>query len=113
MAIVFATQWSAESVDLPDMQPPDNQDALISVAKANPKTVLVLETNGPVRTWLAQVPAMLQAWYPGIRGGEGIAALLTGQVNPSGRLPVTWVTDESQLPRPHRRPRLQARQAVR
>lgn len=103
VAIVFATQWAAESVDLPDMQLPDNQDALISaVAKANPKTVLVLETNGPVRTpWLAQVPAMLQAWYPGIRGGEGIAALLTGQVNPSGRLPVTWVVDESQLPRPH------------
>ncbi|WP_421021940.1 glycoside hydrolase family 3 protein, partial [Klebsiella pneumoniae] len=71
-------------------------------AKANPKTVLVLETNGPVRTpWLAQVPAVLQAWYPGIRGGEGIAALLTGQANPSGRLPVTWVVDESQLPRPH------------
>ncbi len=44
VAIVFATQWAAESVDLPDMQLPDNQDALISaVAKANPKTVLVLE----------------------------------------------------------------------
>lgn len=103
VALVFATQWSAESVDLPDMQLPDQQDALISaVAKANPKTVVVLETNGPVRTpWLAQVPALLQAWYPGIRGGEGIAALLTGKVNPSGRLPVTWVVDESQLPRPH------------
>ncbi|WMJ69576.1 glycoside hydrolase family 3 C-terminal domain-containing protein [Stenotrophomonas sp. 24(2023)] len=103
VAIVFATQWAAESVDLPDMQLPDNQDALISaVARANPKTVVVLETNGPVRTpWLAQVPALLQAWYPGIRGGEGIAALLTGQANPSGRLPVTWVVDESQLPRPH------------
>lgn len=103
VAIVFATQWAAESVDLPDMQLPDQQDALIAaVAQANAKTVVVLETNGPVRTpWLNQVPALLQAWYPGIRGGEGIAALLTGQANPSGRLPVTWVTDESQLPRPH------------
>lgn len=103
VAIVFATQWSAESVDLPDMQLPDRQDALIAaVARANPKTVVVLQTNGPVRTpWLHQVPALLQAWYPGIRGGEGIAALLTGKVNPSGRLPVTWMVDESQLPRPH------------
>ncbi len=103
VAIVFATQWAAESVDLPDMQLPDGQDGLIAaVAKANPKTVVVLETNAPVRMpWLAQVPALLQAWYPGIRGGEGIAALLTGAVNPSGRLPVTWNVDESQLPRPH------------
>lgn len=103
VAIVFATQWSAESVDLPHMQLPDNQDALIAgVAKANPKTVVVLETNGPVELpWLQQVPAVLQAWYPGIRGGEAIAALLTGKVNPSGRLPVTWPVDVSQLPRPH------------
>ncbi|NIJ68953.1 glycoside hydrolase family 3 protein [Xanthomonas sp. 60] len=103
VAIVFATQWSAESVDLPDMKLPDNQDALIAaVARANAKTVVVLETNGPVRMpWLQRVPAVLQAWYPGIRGGEGIAALLTGKANPSGRLPVTWVVDESQLPRPH------------
>lgn len=102
VAIVFATQWSAESVDLPHMKLPDNQDALIAgVAKANPKTVVVLETNGPVELpWLQQVPAVLQAWYPGIRGGEGIAALLTGKVNPSGRLPVTWPVDASQLPRP-------------
>ncbi len=102
VAIVFATQWSAESVDLPHMKLPDNQDALIvGVAKANPKTVVVLETNGPVELpWLQQVPALLQAWYPGIRGGEGIAALLTGKVNPSGRLPVTWPVDAGQLPRP-------------
>ena len=103
VAIVFATQWSAESVDLPHMKLPDNQDTLIAgVAKANPKTVVVLETNGPVELpWLQQAPAILQAWYPGIRGGEAIAALLTGKVNPSGRLPVTWPVDASQLPRPH------------
>ncbi|KAB7771357.1 beta-glucosidase family protein [Xanthomonas maliensis] len=101
-AIVFATQWAAESVDLPDMQLPDHQDALIAaVAAANTKTTVVLETNGPVRMpWADQVPAVLQAWYPGIGGGEAIANLLTGAVNPSGHLPVTWPIDERQLPRP-------------
>jgi len=102
VAIVFATQWSAESVDVPDMRLPDNQDALIdAVARANPRTVVVLETNGPVRLpWLARVPALLQAWYPGIGGGPAIADLLSGRANPSGYLPVTWPVDESQLPRP-------------
>ncbi|WP_434031087.1 beta-glucosidase family protein [[Pseudomonas] boreopolis] len=100
--VVFATQWAAESVDLPDMALPDGQDALIAaVARANPRTTVVLETNGPVRMpWLEQVPAVLQAWYPGIGGGPAIADLLTGKVNPSGHLPVTWPVDESQLPRP-------------
>jgi len=103
VVIVFATQWAAESVDVPDMQLPDGQDALIeAVAAANPRTVVVLETNGPVRLpWLARVPALLQAWFPGIGGGPAIAALLSGQANPSGKLPVTWPVDESQLPRPH------------
>jgi beta-glucosidase len=103
VAIVFATQWSAESVDVPDMQLPDNQDALIdAVAGANPHTVVVLETNGPVRLpWLSKVPGLLQAWFPGIGGGPAIADLLSGRSNPSGHLPVSWPVDESQLPRPH------------
>ena len=102
VAIVFATQWAAESVDLPDMRLPDDQDALIAaVAAANPRSVVVLQTNGPVELpWLDAVPAVLQAWYPGIRGGEAIARLLTGAANPSGHLPVTWPVDASQLPRP-------------
>lgn len=103
VAVVFATQWAAESVDLPDMRLPDGQDALIeAVADANPRTVVVLETNGPVRLpWLSKVPAVLQAWFPGIGGGPAIADLLSGQANPSGHLPVTWPVDETQLPRPH------------
>ena len=102
LALVFATQWSAESRDLPDMRLPDGQDALIeAVAAANPHTAVVLETNGPVRLpWLRQVPALLQAWYPGSGGGPAIARVLTGQVDASGRLPVSWPVDESQLPRP-------------
>lgn len=103
VAIVFATQWSTESVDQADLGLGEAQDALIAaVARANPRTVVVLESNGPVRMpWLDVTAAVLQAWYPGMRGGEGLARLLYGDVNPSGHLPMTWPRDESQLPRPH------------
>ncbi|SER29773.1 MULTISPECIES: beta-glucosidase [Pseudomonas] len=100
--IVFAQQWTTEGVDVPDLSLPDNQDALIeAVAKANPRTTVVLETGGPVKMpWLNRVPAVLEAWYSGAKGGEAIAGVLFGSVNPSGRLPVTFLQDESQLPRP-------------
>ncbi len=102
VAVVFVEQWDAESFDRPDMNLPDNQSALIAaVAKANPHTVVVLENNGPVNMpWLNQVGAVLESWYPGARGGEAITRLLFGEVAPSGRLPMTWPKDESQLPRP-------------
>ena len=102
VAIVFATQWSAESVDLPHMRLPDNQDALIAgVAKANPKTVVVLETGGPVLTpWRGQVAGILAAWYPGTQGGTAIANLLFGKVNPSGHLPATFPASLDQLAKP-------------
>lgn len=101
VAIVFAWQWMAESVDAPDLSLPDNQDALIeAVAQARPGTVVVLQTGGPVKMpWLEKVGAVLEAWYPGSRGGEAIADVLSGKVSPSGRLPVTFPVDESQLPR--------------
>ncbi|HKZ09727.1 MAG TPA: glycoside hydrolase family 3 C-terminal domain-containing protein [Rhodanobacteraceae bacterium] len=102
VAVVFVEQWAAESFDLPSLALPGNQDALVeAVAKANPHTVVVLETNGPVGLpWLTRVGAILEAWYPGAAGGEAIARLLYGDVAPSGRLPVSWPRDESQLPRP-------------
>jgi beta-glucosidase len=102
VAVVFVEQWAAESFDLPDMALPDHQDALVAaVVKANPRTIVVLETNGPVKMpWLAQSGAVLEAWYPGAAGGEAITRLLFGEVAPSGRLPVTWPRDEAQLPRP-------------
>ena len=102
VAIVFATQWTAESVDAPTLSLPNGQDALIAaVARANPRTVVVLETGGPVTMpWLGNVGAVLQAWYPGTRGGVAIARVLTGEVNPSGRLPATFPASEAQLPRP-------------
>ena len=100
VAIVFATQWSSESIDVP-MKLDGNQDALIdAVASANPRTAVVLETNaGVAMPWAAKVPAIVQAWYPGTKGGRAISNVLTGRVNPSGHLPVTFYASDSQLPR--------------
>jgi beta-glucosidase len=91
-----------EAEDAPDLTLPDGQDGLIeAVAAANPKTVVVLETGGPVlMPWLAKAGAVLEAWYPGARGGEAVADILFGDVNPSGRLPVTFPASTAQLPRP-------------
>jgi beta-glucosidase len=102
IAIVFATQWRTEAEDIHNLTLPDNQDALINaVAAANPKTAVVLESGGPVlMPWLNKVPAVLAAWYPGQRGGEAIANILFGKVNPSGRLPITFPIAEKQAPRP-------------
>ena len=102
VAIVFATQWTTEGLDVPDLSLPRGQDALIAaVAAANPNTIVVLETGGPVKMpWLDKVRGVVEAWYPGARGGEAIASVLFGETNPSGRLPLTFPADESQLPRP-------------
>ena len=101
LAIVVATQWQVEGADA-GMALPQGQDALIAaVAAANPKTVVVLETGNPVKMpWLDRVQAVVEAWYPGQQGGEAIADVLTGRVNPSGRLPMSWPVDETQNPRP-------------
>ncbi len=101
LVIVFANQWQAESQDVPDLSLPDGQDELIeAVAGANSKTVVVLETGGAVTMpWLPKVGAVLEAWYPGTSGGEALARVLTGEVNPSGRLPITFPASVDQLPR--------------
>lgn len=102
VAIVFATQWMTEGFDVPDLSLPGGQDELIAaVAAANPHTIVVLETGGPVlMPWLNKAAAVVEAWYPGARGGEAIADVLFGRVNPSGRLPVTFPASVAQLPRP-------------
>jgi beta-glucosidase len=102
VAIVFATQWTSESVDAPNLSLPLNQDALISaVAAVNPHTIVVLETSGPVlMPWIDNVAGVVEAWYSGSRGGEAIARVLFGEVDPSSRLPITFPQSEAQLPHP-------------
>ncbi|TGX54141.1 beta-glucosidase [Sphingomonas gei] len=102
LAIVVATKWTTEAEDPEGIALEGNQDALIAaVAAANPKTAVVLTTAGPVlMPWIDRVPAVLAAWYPGQRGGEAIARVLFGEVNPSGRLPITFPAATSQAPRP-------------
>jgi len=83
--------YDCEGQDRTDMRLPFGQDDLISkLVAANPKTVVVLEgTMVEMDPWLDKVPAVLQAWYPGMEGGNALAALLFGDVNPSGKLPCT------------------------
>jgi beta-glucosidase len=102
VAIVFVSQHSSEGGDHPNLSLPHNQDALVSaVAAANPHTIVVLETGGAVTMpWIGQVSAAMEAWYPGIRGGEAIANILFGDVNPSAKLPLTFAKSEADLPHP-------------
>jgi beta-glucosidase len=109
VAIVFVSQWDSEGMDLPSLNFTDvihaipiDQDALVAaVAAANPHTIVVMENGGAqVLPWLGSVAAVLEAWYPGQRGGQAIANLLFGVVNPSGKLPMTFPASVADLPHP-------------
>ncbi|MBO9712252.1 glycoside hydrolase family 3 C-terminal domain-containing protein [Sphingomonas sp.] len=101
VVIVFATQWAGEAFDV-SLTLADKQDEMIATAvAANPRTVVVLETGGPVLTpWRDKVQGILAAWYPGTQGGKAIANVLFGKVNPSGHLPATFPASLEQLPKP-------------
>jgi beta-glucosidase len=95
VALVFVGrngEWDTEGSDLEDIRLPGRQDELVAaVAAANPRTVVVLQTGGPVEMpWLDAVPAVLEAWYPGQEAGNAIADVLTGAAEPGGRLPQTF-----------------------
>lgn len=93
--------YDAEGTDKPDMNMPFGQDRLIqAVVKANPRTVVVLMGGGPVdmTAWIDEAPAVVQAWYPGSEGGNALAEILFGLVNPSGKLPMTFPRTLSESP---------------
>jgi beta-glucosidase len=102
VVIAFGIRVEGEGFDSADLSLPWGQDAVIdAVATANPNTVVVLETGNPVSMpWRDKVKAIIQAWYPGQSGGQAISEVLTGMVNPSGRLPITFPESLAQTPRP-------------
>jgi beta-glucosidase len=102
VALVFVTRHEAEGYDDADMELSASQNALIrAVAAANPRTIVILETGNPVAMpWIDSVAGVLEAWFPGQEGGRAIAEVLTGTVNPSGRLPITFWRSSADLMRP-------------
>lgn len=94
-ALVFVGrngEWDTEGWDLEDIRLPGRQDELVAAVRAaNPRTVVVLQTGGPVEMpWAEDAPAILQAWYPGQECGNAIADVLFGDAEPGGRLPQTF-----------------------
>jgi beta-glucosidase len=102
LVIVFAYQWESEGMDLPNLSLSDNQDALIEqVAAANPHTVVVLETGSAVTMpWVDKVAGVVEAWYGGSSGHKALANVLVGDVNPSGKLAITFPKSDQDLPHP-------------
>jgi beta-glucosidase len=101
-AIVFVQQWQMEGMDLPSLALPGNQDALVeAVAAANPRTIVVLETGtAALMPWAQKVQGIVEAWYGGARGATALARVLTGAVNPSGKLAMTFPLRDADLPHP-------------
>lgn len=101
VAVVFVTKWNGEGFDS-KLELDGNQDALVeAVAAANPRTIVVVESGGAIlMPWANRTPAILEAFYPGIRGGQATARILTGKVNPSGHLPISFPASNDQLAHP-------------
>jgi beta-glucosidase len=102
IAIVFVNQPMSEGMDAATISLPDNQDGLVdAVAAANPHTIVVIESGGPVAMpWIDRVEGVIEAWYPGIGGAQSLAGILFGEVDPSGRLAITFPKTDAQLPHP-------------
>jgi beta-glucosidase len=100
VAVVFVSKFESEGSDLSNIDLSSSDNSLISaVAAANSHTVVVVNSGSAVTMpWLPEVAGVLEAWYPGQEDGNAIAALLFGDVDPSGHLPVTFPASLSQVP---------------
>jgi beta-glucosidase len=102
IVILNGIRFEGEGYDVPDMSLPAGQDALFdAVLSANPNSIVILQTGNPVAMpWHAKARAIIQAWYQGQSGATALAEIITGKVNPSGRLPMTWYASVDQTPHP-------------
>lgn len=101
VAVVVVRDYSTEGGDRPDLDLPNGQEEVIrQVAAANPQTIVVITSGAGIQTsgWESGVPAILQSWYGGQEQGNAIARILFGDVNPSGRLPISIPVDEASTP---------------
>jgi beta-glucosidase len=100
MAVVVVRDYRNEHADLPNLTLSNEQDLLVrTVVAANPRTIVVLATGGPVLLpWLEQVPAVLESWYGGQEQGNALADVLFGDITPSGKLPVTFPRSDQDTP---------------
>jgi beta-glucosidase len=100
MVVVVGYDEGTEGRDRPSLALPGTQDELISaVVEANRRSVVLLQTGSVVlMPWLEDAAAVMQVWYPGQEGGEATAALLLGEANPGGRLPITFPRTEADAP---------------
>src|SRR3954454_25150897 len=103
VAVVAVSVPAAEGMDRSSLALPGDQDKLISaVAAANPRTIVVLNSSSAVTMpWLRSVGAVVEGWYPGQTSGTALAQVLFGDVNPSGKLPVTFPASDGQMPARH------------
>jgi beta-glucosidase len=100
LAVVFVGRFEAEGGDLADINLPADQNQLVSdVAAANPNTVVVVTSGSAVTMpWAGAVRGIIEAWYPGQEYGNALASLLFGDVNPAGKLPVTFPASLADVP---------------
>jgi beta-glucosidase len=102
IAIVMVRDWQTEGRDhdLALSGSFGSQDAIVeAVAAANPRTIVVAKTGGPLlMPWAGKVPAILEVWYPGEEDAAVVPALLMGDINPSGKLPITFPKSIADLP---------------
>ena len=99
VAVVFTGELQREGADRSLALPGDADQLIAAVAAVNPRTVVVINSGGAVlMPWLAKVAGVVEAWYPGEADGTAVAAVLTGQVDPSGRLPITFPTSPTVQP---------------
>jgi beta-glucosidase len=100
VAVVVVRDYNSEHAARPSLTLPNEQDLLVQVvAAANPRTIVVVASGGPVlMPWLEQVPAVLECWYGGQEVGNALAEILFGDVTPSGKLPVTFPRSEHETP---------------